>query len=344
MANDISLNYSDLLNMLTESQEAPDQHEVQREIRSNYRAEGHDVSWELYNSFGRWSNRTVDLRGGLNLSIVEWDLQQNFSLTIDEQMQPMFGFSFCVGGDFLTKISGSDSDLKINPHEAHMGLFQGEVKTTNQALAGEQVTLVQLGIDPSLLESLAGISPDHALHPLNGVFSSTQEGFQWQAQTITPPMAIALHQILQCPYQGLTRRVYLESKTLELIALQLHQLNEDQSSLQPSPNLKPEDIARIYLARDILISNLDDPPSLLGLSKQAGINSFKLKQGFRQVFKTTVFGYLHAYRMEEARRLLELGKFNVTQISQAVGYAHSGKFAAAFKKKFGITPKTLRTR
>ncbi|MEM6500599.1 MAG: AraC family transcriptional regulator [Cyanobacteria bacterium P01_C01_bin.89] len=344
MANDISLNYSDLLEMLAESQEVPKQQETSPEMRSSYRAEGHEVSWELYNPFGRWSSRAIDVREGLNLSVVEWDLQQDFSLTIDEQMQPMFGFSFCVGGDFLTKIAGSDAELNADPSEGHVGFFQGDVKTTSQAAAGEQVTLVQLGVDPCLLEALTDTPPDHALHPLNGIFSSTQEGFQWRAQKVTPAMAIALHQILQCPYQGLTRRVYLESKTLELIALQLNQLNEDQSSLQSSPTLKPEDMARIYLARDILIENLGDPPSLLALAKQAGINSFKLKQGFRQVFKTTVFGYLHAHRMEEARRLLELGQFNVTQISQAVGYAHSGKFAAAFKKKFGITPKTLRSR
>ena len=97
------------------------------------------------------------------------------------------------------------------------------------------------------------------------------------------------------------------------------------------------------LARDILIRNLDDPPSLLSLAKQTGINSFKLKQGFRQVFNTTVFGYLYAYRMEEARRLLGLGELSVTQVAQTVGYSHPGKFAAAFKKKFGITPKALKS-
>ncbi|MEM1311530.1 MAG: AraC family transcriptional regulator, partial [Cyanobacteria bacterium P01_H01_bin.153] len=135
----------------------------------------------------------------------------------------------------------------------------------------------------------------------------------------------------------------LESKTLELIALQLDQLSEHQLALSAASMLKTADITRIYLARDILIRNLENPPSLLALAKQSGINSLKLKQGFRQIFNTTVFGYLHAHRMEEARRLLELGGLTVIQVAQRVGYAHPGKFAVAFKKKFGISPKSLKS-
>ena len=79
------------------------------------------------------------------------------------------------------------------------------------------------------------------------------------------------------------------------------------------------------------------------LAKEAGINSLKLKKGFRQVFNTTVFGYLYTHRMEEGRRLLELGRLNVTQVAQVVGYTHPGKFAAAFKKKYGITPTAFKS-
>jgi AraC-like DNA-binding protein len=69
-----------------------------------------------------------------------------------------------------------------------------------------------------------------------------------------------------------------------------------------------------------------------------GLNDFKLKRGFRQVFDTTVFGYVRALRMEKARALLELGRLNVTQVASATGYSCFGHFSAAFKKRFGILP------
>lgn len=83
---------------------------------------------------------------------------------------------------------------------------------------------------------------------------------------------------------------------------------------------------------------MDDPPSLLALARQVGLNDFKLKRGFRQVFGTTAFGYLHDQRMERARQLLEERRFNVTEVACTVGYANPSHFAAAFKRKFGVNP------
>ena len=336
----VSLTYSDLHEMLAELQ----QDARQQETEANYRAKGDEISWKLHKSFGTWSNRSVHLRDDLDLSVIEWDFQEDLRLTTDVQMQPLFGFSFCLAGGFLTKVSGTTADMMTCSPEAQTGFFQGDIKTVSEVPAGQKVSLVQLGVNPCLLSALMEEASDDAQTSLPQFFSSAQTGFQWETRDVTPAMTIALYQILQCPYHGLTKRLYLESKALELIALQLNQLREKRPHLPSSSPLNPDDIACIYLARDILIGNLDNPPSLLALAKQAGINSLKLKQGFRQIFNTTVFGYLYTHRMEEARRLLELGHWNVTQVAQAVGYAHPGKFAAAFKKKFGITPKALKAR
>ncbi|HHP7245980.1 MAG TPA: helix-turn-helix transcriptional regulator [Elainellaceae cyanobacterium] len=337
----ISLAYSDLQDMLAESPQKVSQPETE----ANYRAKGHEVSLELHKSFGTWSNRSVHLRDDLDLTVTEWDLQENLQLTVDTQMQPLFGISFCITGGFLTQVSGTTAELMTHSQEVQVGFFQGEVKTTSEIAAGQKVALIQLGVNPRLLKTLMKEAPDDTRKSfLTQLFPSNQGGFQWETRDITPAMTIALHQILHCPYHGLTKRIYLESKALELIALQLNQLSENRPSLSPASGLKPDDVARVHLARDILIGNLENPPSLVALAKQSGINTLKLKQGFRQVFQTTVFGYLHAHRMEAARQLLELSDLSVTQVAQVVGYAHPGKFAAAFKKKFGITPKALKSR
>lgn len=330
----ISFTYSDLQEMLEELRQ-------QRGI--TYRSQGSEISWDLHQPFGKWSSRSVQLRDKLNLSITEWDVQGDFSLTVDTQMQSLFGFSFCVSGGFRTKVVGSETELITHSSQSQTGFFKGSVKSITEVAAGQKISLVQLMVDPHLLATIAEESPDPSEQSLNQLFPSTQSGFQWLTREITPAMAIALHQVLQCPYLGLTKHLYLESKALELIALQLAKLNECQPCLPLSISLKPDDIDRIHLARDILIRNLDNPPSLSSLAKQSGINSFKLKKGFRQIFNTTVFGYLYAHRMEEARRLLKLGDLSVTQVAQMVGYAHPGKFSAAFKKKFGVSPKALKS-
>lgn len=43
-------------------------------------------------------------------------------------------------------------------------------------------------------------------------------------------------------------------------------------------------------------------------------------------------------RMQEAAHLLASSKRPVAEISEQVGYSNQGKFAAVFKKQFGLSP------
>jgi AraC-like DNA-binding protein len=158
---------------------------------------------------------------------------------------------------------------------------------------------------------------------------------------ITPAMKAALEQIFYCPFQGKTKQIYLEGKCLELIALKLEQLKEMDKRTGLSCSLKPDDIDRIHLAKTILTTNLNNPPSLMELARLVSLNDYKLKIGFRQIFGTTVFGYLHQYRMDKARRLLIEQRMSVKEVAQAIGYANQSRFAAAFRKQFGVNPKAF---
>jgi AraC-like DNA-binding protein len=155
--------------------------------------------------------------------------------------------------------------------------------------------------------------------------------------TPTAAMQMAVQAILHCPFQGLTQRLYLESKVWELMALLIEDLLtvSRECSL---PALKPDDVERIHYASNLLRRQLTHPPSLIDLARAVGINDHKLKVGFRQVFGTTVFGYLHEHRMERSRQLLESGDLSVTEAAQAVGFASRGHFAAAFRRKYGVNP------
>jgi AraC family transcriptional regulator, transcriptional activator of the genes for pyochelin and ferripyochelin receptors len=88
------------------------------------------------------------------------------------------------------------------------------------------------------------------------------------------------------------------------------------------------------------MQNLDNPPSLLDLARQVGLNDRKLKQRFHQVFHTTPFAYLRDYRLERAQQLLMDSEQSIEQVAKAVGYADRSRFAVAFRKKFGVNPKT----
>lgn len=73
------------------------------------------------------------------------------------------------------------------------------------------------------------------------------------------------------------------------------------------------------------------------LAHKCGLNDFKLKSGFKQLYGNTVFGYLGNLRMEVALRLLKEQK-SVRLVAEEIGYKNPQHFTAAFKKKYGVLP------
>ena len=87
------------------------------------------------------------------------------------------------------------------------------------------------------------------------------------------------------------------------------------------------------------MEHLAEPPSLQELADQIGLSLKKLKEGFKQLYGDTVYGYLLEHKMEEARRMLNSQQYNVNEVGLKLGYSTSSHFIAAFKKKYGTTPK-----
>ncbi|MEM6612988.1 MAG: AraC family transcriptional regulator, partial [Cyanobacteria bacterium P01_C01_bin.72] len=87
------------------------------------------------------------------------------------------------------------------------------------------------------------------------------------------------------------------------------------------------------------IDNLENPPSLIELARQVGLNDFKLKRGFREEFGQSAFKYLHDYRLEQAKHLLAQGEMKVQEVALRVGFESRSYFAIAFRKKYGVNPK-----
>jgi AraC-like DNA-binding protein len=132
-------------------------------------------------------------------------------------------------------------------------------------------------------------------------------------------------------------KLYYQSKAMELLSLYLSDKKPDTESC---PFLNDEETVRkIKHAKEYLLKNIDSPPSLKELAKFAGLNEYQLKVGFKQIYGNTVFGFLLDHRLDHARILLDSSRFQVNEVAYQVGYTNPSHFIAAFRKKFGITPK-----
>lgn len=82
-----------------------------------------------------------------------------------------------------------------------------------------------------------------------------------------------------------------------------------------------------YLSNDVLLSKVF--PRL---------NAFKLGYGFKRLFGMNPYEYYQQLRFARAKELLEKGK-PVEDVSFTIQYQSSTAFIAAFKERFGATPK-----
>jgi len=159
-----------------------------------------------------------------------------------------------------------------------------------------------------------------------------------QSLEVTPDLEQAIQAIVNCRFTGGLKKMYLLSKSIEILVLQAEAYNRSLE-VKANKGLNRTEKEKVLYAREYLIENVETPPSLSELSKIVGINEYNLKKGFKEVFNTTVFGYLSDYRLDTARQqLLDTAK-TVSEIAYELGYSSPQHFSSAFRKKFGISPR-----
>ncbi len=155
------------------------------------------------------------------------------------------------------------------------------------------------------------------------------------------PISFAMHtcikEIMECRFTGGLKLLFLQSKCVELLTLQAQAFEESEQQAPTRIIRSAYDIDCIHYAREYLLQHASQPPSLTELSRIAGINEFKLKKGFKEVYHYTVFGYLNDYRLQQSREMLTAG-ISIKDVADSLGYSSVQHFSNAFRKKFGIPP------
>lgn len=168
--------------------------------------------------------------------------------------------------------------------------------------------------------------------------AENQEKKYYAQEGLSPAIAVVLSQIINYNLHPTIKKLYIKGKVYELISLYFNRSTD--ADIEQCPFLVDEDnVKRIRRAKEIIIANMAEPPSLPELSKEIGLSLKRLKEGFKQIYGDSVYSFLFDYKMDYARRLLESGQYNVSEIGLKIGYSTSSHFIAAFRKKYGTTPK-----
>jgi AraC-like DNA-binding protein len=159
----------------------------------------------------------------------------------------------------------------------------------------------------------------------------------YDEKDIPSGLMVTLHQLFTSRLSENAAPLFYQGKVFEVLGLYFSETKPDRESC---PFLNDEETVRkIKHAKEHLLKNLNDPPGLKELARLSGLNEYQLKVGFKEIYGNTVFGYLLDHKLDHARTTLDTGKFQVNEVAFQIGYSNPSHFIAAFKKKFGVTPK-----
>ena len=227
------------------------------------------------------------------------------------------------------------------------GTYRLGIKEENGlTLYNPQRTLpIHLEVQPNtwLISIIISIKKFHSLFSTEAEFipflnKENIDRKHYAQHPITPSMSVVLYQIMNFNLHSSVKGLYYKAKVYELLSL-LFNKPEDTDDESCPFKTDEEETMRIQQAKDILIRNMVEPPTLQELADEVGINIKKLKQGFKQVYGDTAYGFLFDYKMEYARKLLDSGTYNVNEVGSKIGDSTESHFMAAFKKKVVTTPK-----
>ena len=143
------------------------------------------------------------------------------------------------------------------------------------------------------------------------------------------------------PYEGSLKKIFLMAKTLELLVVCIDHYHPLQNKTYR--HIKTQaDKEKIIAARDFINERITDPPNLSEVARSVGINEFKLKAGFKEIFHHTLFGYLTERRLSIGSQYLQDTDKTISEIANQLGYSSPQHFHNQFRKQMGMTPSEWR--
>lgn len=106
----------------------------------------------------------------------------------------------------------------------------------------------------------------------------------------------------------------------------------------------PDVFRRLCAARQLLIEERGEAPSIAGVARACGMSRFHFIRRYGAVFGVSPHQARIAARLDRAKRLLASGERSVTEVCFEVGFSSLGSFSALFARHVGEAPSRYQRR
>jgi AraC family transcriptional regulator, transcriptional activator of the genes for pyochelin and ferripyochelin receptors len=285
-------------------------------------------------SAGMGHMQWVRLKSGIQLFSMDYTPHRPLTVEYAAPSTPL-GFAFLLSGNIQAQLAGQAS-LTYVPNMAGV-TYCPNIGGITESFATERIIRVGVFMDPEQLLSIT----DEQANPLTVQLENPASEMFRSTDRMTTAMRVTISQILNCPYRGAARSLFLESKVLELVAHKIGQIDAIDSRRPENRPLFLSDVERMQEAARLLTHDLENTPDLSQLARSVGLSPRSLYRYFHKVHGIPPFDYLRNHRLKTAMELLQSGEANVTEAAFRVGYSNLSHFTKSFKAMFGVSPSEL---
>ncbi len=249
--------------------------------------------------------------------------------------EPVIAIAFYGAGDVHLKVK-YDGQIKEFHHTKGMVLsFYADEKVEFEHHVSAQKPLQCLVITTTIrnLDKLPNDEGQFLEQFLYQLVHPKDHYVEGTVFNMTPEMLLLVEQFFTNTYDGSLKMMFYKSHMTALLSHYFGQL-----TIQKAGEVNASLLKKINHAQEILLSDLENPPSLTELAHKIGTNTNKLKTEFKAQFGVPVFKYLQHERLKKAYILIKNEQKTIQEAAWAVGYDSLGSFSNAFEKKFGYRP------
>jgi len=280
---------------------------------------------------GQGYYRKIVLNSSMKVLIGDMTFHQRLTMS-GKHDSSLYNFAFCLGDGFQWSVEGDNQEYEINCGQSYVFDRNHGASILSTYFPGQRILGINIELGSETVMSLMqqqGIKKGKRFSYSSSVICSGE---------FSPGIRLILSELMNCPYRNQLKKMYLEGKILELVAVYLNEVAFERREGCSSARLYSCDVEALRQAKEILDKNITCPPTIGKLAKSVCLNEYKLKTGFKELFGMPVHAYIINKRMEMARFFIEEKKLRVTEAALLVGYNDLSFFAEKFRKKYGIKP------
>lgn len=318
---------------------------IAQKMRVKLTSEGAEVYMSIPARIGEGVIKGIDFLDGIGFTYVTCQFKKDTVFHFESEKPQPIRFIFCLKGELFHILDPDNFRYKLSSMIGSIATSSNSNKQLFILPANKEIAYFTLDINKEKFFPKIEKELDTVPEKLADVFKDTKslDHFLYQAD-YSLNISECLYEIENNDHEGMVRRIFLESKALDLLWMQIKQYKDDQNTYSQQTVLRKSDIELIMKAKKILVKDLQNSPSINELAKLTGTNPTKLKKGFKRLYDCTINEYLRNERLKKAKLLLAQESLSIKEISEVIGYKNKSVFAKRFKEKFGVLPSTFMNR